>query len=82
MKWLTQRLFFLTFIAWHGVLEGGVLRHHSVTSLPLCLENKDYTHNELSYMIWNNKKHTTPEELCSIGPSSWWKFYKFVSVVT
>jgi len=51
MKWLTQRLFFLTFIAWHGVLEGGVLRHHSVTSLPLCLENKDYTHNELSYMI-------------------------------
>jgi hypothetical protein len=50
MKWLTQRLF-LTFILWRGVLEGGVVRHHSVTSLPLWLEHKNYTHNELSYMI-------------------------------
>jgi len=51
MKWPFQRPLFLTFNVWHGVLEGGVLRHHSVTSLPLCLEHKDYTHNELSYMI-------------------------------
>jgi len=71
MKWLFERPSFLTLIVWHGVLEGGLLRHHSVTSLPLCLEHKDYTHNELSYMISNNTKHTTPEELCSISPSSW-----------
>jgi hypothetical protein len=50
MQWLSKRLILL-FIVWHGVLEGAVLRHHSVTSLPLCLQHKDYTHNELSYRI-------------------------------